>query len=112
MFVHWVLCISGFFCCLWWSQGRYNGLLNDWLTDLNQRVLLPKGLYAKFQSSEVHIDNYHEIINWLAIALNKEEIEKLKNEAVCWGPKCCDKQTIEPLPCQNVICWCGPKRFV
>ena len=109
------LAIFGCFCPLWSSQGKYHGLLRQWLEEFNAKVLGSKSLYAKFQSNEFMVSNnfttgcHKERRSWLAIALNART---LREEPVLWKNKCCVDEMIVPGGCEKV-CWCcGPKRCV
>jgi len=95
---------------LCWTQGRYHAALHVWLDDLNRKVLIPKHMYAKFQTNAYHTKDYHEEISWLAIALNEDESRKLENEPIFWGPGCCnDKIVPSCCPDSCATCCCVPR---
>ena len=113
LFFYWTFTIAGMFCCLWQKEGRYQKKLENWLEELNSQVLLKKNLYAKIQSNEMQTKNYNETFSWLAISLNFEDAQILRNEPVLWAPNCCNSE-IEPIFefCTNLICCFGPKRVI
>ena len=109
---YWMCALVGLFCCLWQSTGKFQGKVKQWLDEFNNEVFERRNLYSKFQSNEIHADKYHETISWFAIALDAQESDLLKKEAVMWSPKCCSNDVVEPTSCQNVCCYCGPKRWI
>jgi hypothetical protein len=96
-----VLC-TPILCCV---QARYHKHMRVWLDDLNREVMMPRGMFAKFQTNSVHSDKYHESISWLAVALTEEESAILREEVIFWSPGCCD-QTIRPACCACACCTC------
>jgi hypothetical protein len=96
------------------QQYRYQEAAQKWVDSLNEEVLVPRGMFAKFQTSEVYVDNnggkdgggYSEELSWLAIAVNPEEVQRLKDEPVFWTPDCCDTSVLVKHPCGCWICFC------
>lgn len=71
------------------------------------QVLVPNGMFAKFQTNEIYVDyggpaSYYENITWLAIALTEEESEILRQESAFWSPACCGNQIVA-----SDCCTCG-----
>ena len=108
---YWTCAITGLFCCLWYTEGKHQGMIRKWLEEFNDNVLKNHNFYAKFQTNEIHTKDYHETISWLAIAMTAEEAMILREEPVLWMPKCCSTQIV-PGCCPKICCWCGPRRYV
>jgi hypothetical protein len=91
-------------------QGRYHKELRQWLDELNNKVLRPRRMYAKFQTNAIHTKDYHEENSWLAVALTYEECTILENEPIFWSPGCCNDK-IEPSCCPDscATCCCVPR---
>eukprot|EP01116_Phalansterium_solitarium_P024915 TRINITY_DN9275_c0_g1_i1.p1 TRINITY_DN9275_c0_g1~~TRINITY_DN9275_c0_g1_i1.p1 ORF type:complete len:207 (+),score=54.50 TRINITY_DN9275_c0_g1_i1:108-728(+) len=89
----------------------YQRALRDWLIAFNHDVLVPKGLFSKFQTNAVHSQHYNEEISWLAVALSPEEADQLMNEPVMWTPGCCEPR-IRPDHVSSAACCCCAARVV
>lgn len=96
-----------------WQQNNYQSGVKRWVDDFNQQVLMPKGMFAKFQTCEVYIDNpgdntggQSEEISWLAVALTPEEVQRLKEEPIFWWPGCCNEGVLTKHPCGCWFCFC------
>ncbi|KAJ3313814.1 hypothetical protein HDU76_002537 [Blyttiomyces sp. JEL0837] len=78
-------------------ESGYYTALSTWLTNINNDVCIPLGMFCKLQTCqfngfvnfpEGHVINdgkfEHEECSWLAVGLEKEECDKLKREPVFW----------------------------
>lgn len=91
--------------CVCAREAAYQKKLASWLHQLNTEVLMPRGMYAKFQTSQITADKHHEEISWLAIAMSETEIEALQREPVFWRPMCCEPN-IAPDRCACCLSTC------
>jgi hypothetical protein len=109
MCVSWTVLVLAPLVCV--AQRRYHAALGRWVADLNREVLEPRGLFAKFQTSQVNSKDYHEEQSWLAVSLNRDDAEVLRAEPVFWRPACCDTSRMVRDECQCKTC-CGVERVV
>ena len=49
---------------------------------------------------------YREEISWLAVALDAEEVARLRREPIYWSPSCCNDDVVVPDPCRHAHCCC------
>jgi hypothetical protein len=99
--------------CYCQQKTSFNAAVRKWLQEFNE-VLVPKGMYAKFQTvmnrGGGDDENYNpeESVSWLVIATTHIECAKLKEEAVVWSHDCCDANVLKAERSFNqVYCCCG-----
>jgi hypothetical protein len=98
--------ICGLLC--WCSRLNAHQLaLGAWVKDLNSRVLEPRGMFAKFQTSQINANKYREEISWLAIAIGEAEVESLQQEPVFWKPACCTHDMVRDECATSCAACCG-----
>lgn len=110
-----VMLVVGCLPCLCLSQRNYQRDLRAWLQQLNDQLLAPRGLFAKFQTTTVQYNCEHHIFSrdysWLAVALTAEETERLRAEPVQWSRACC-QAAIRPHCLHDCFCCCFEARVV
>jgi hypothetical protein len=85
--------------------------MTRFLKEINQELFEPLGMYFKTQSSSIQIDDYHEDVFWIAIALTPEESMKLKEEEHVMYFWCGNHEGCTPCrKTEEIICCCGVKR--
>lgn len=56
--------------------------VDQFISDFNRDVMEPNGMFIKFQKSLINRNKSKEEVNWLAVALNANEVSLLKSEAI------------------------------
>lgn len=110
------------------QNNNFQSTLSRWVQQLNSELLESHGMFASTQTvvydAQYDKHHHHEELSWIAIALNSEEVSKLKQEPHIWRfhpacpccnpcmPSCCPMQNeIHPDGncCQFACCCCMPR---